>query len=81
MADEKINPEEKMYHLICKERFDKMNEKQDQIIDLLRGKNGQAGLLDDVRTLKRRWIVIYSTAGIVAIAFVKEVISWLFHLV
>lgn len=66
-----------MYELICSERFTKIDGKQDEIIDLLRGKNGFPGLIDDVRTLKARWKVIYATAGIVTIAVVKEVIAWI----
>jgi len=68
--------DDKMYHLICKERFDKIDSKQDEVLGLLRGKNGDPGLLDDVRTLKNRWKVIYGTAGAVALIVLRTVIVW-----
>ncbi len=72
--------DEKMYNLICEKRFDNLDAKQDRILDLLKGKNGDPGLLDDVRTLKKRWVVIYGTAGIVFITLLREILPWLLNL-
>jgi hypothetical protein len=45
--------EDKMYKLICSERFDKIDALQQATIDILRGSNGNPGLLDDVRAMKK----------------------------
>lgn len=68
--------DEGMYDRICRPNFDEIKLGQKEILGLLRGKNGDPGLLDDVRTLKARWKVIYGTAAIVAVAAVKAVIAW-----
>lgn len=73
--------DEGMYELICKDKFKELIDGQNDIINLLRGKNGNPGLLDDVRTLKRRWKVIYGTAGIVSVAAVKTVVAWIATLI
>lgn len=77
MADEKAEHIE-MYHLICKERFDNIDKKQDQIIDLLRGKNNSPGLIDEVRILKARWTIILGAMVILFTALITQIIKWLF---
>lgn len=41
------------YDLVCKERFDEHGGKLDTLIDLLRGSNGNPGVLGDMRDLKK----------------------------
>ena len=76
MADEKSD-DEKMYRLICKERFDNIDKSQQEIISLLRGKNGDPGLLDDVRDLKRRWTLIFAVVGVLSTVMITQLIQWL----
>lgn len=73
----KIRDDEGMYEMVCKPNFNEIKESQKEIIGLLRGKNGDPGLLDDVRTLKARWKVIYGTAAIAGVAALKAVIAWI----
>ena len=77
MADEKTC-EEKMYGLICKERFDNIDKKQDDLLDLLRGKNNKPGLLDDVRALKSRWGIIFGAVIVLFTALAYQIVNWLF---
>lgn len=69
---------EKMYELICAKRFDSIDEKQDRMLDILRGKNGDPGLIDDVRTLKSRWSIIIGALVILFGALLTQVARWLF---
>jgi len=45
--------DEDMYGLVCRGRFDKMEEMQEETLRILRGKNSDPGLVDDVRELKK----------------------------
>lgn len=70
-----------MYELVCKDRFDKMETLQQEAISLLRGSNGDPGILDDLRAIKRahRMIggaVIFLSATI-AVQFVEAIWSWI----
>jgi len=76
MADQ-VQNDEKMYRLICKERFDHIDKSQQEIISLLKGKNGDPGLLDDVRDLKRRWTLIFAVVGILATVMITQLVQWL----
>ena len=69
-----MTEDEKMYELICKDRFDKMEELQHETIGLLRGKNGDPGVLDDVRALKNAHRKIVATVIFVASAFLLQAI-------
>ena len=42
-----------MYPMICEPRFDKIDAKQEEILTVLKGRNGDPGVLDDVRNLKK----------------------------
>ncbi len=45
--------ENERYDLVCKDRFDAAARERKEILRLLRGRNGDPGLLDDVRGLKK----------------------------
>ena len=66
--------EEKMYQMICSQRFDKIDAQQQTTIDLIKGSNGNPGLLDDVRTLKNAHKKIAATVVFVASAFLLQAI-------
>jgi len=70
--------EEDMYRLICKERFDNIDIKQDQIIGLLRGQNSQPGLIEEVRHLKTRWAVIFGFLLVFGTALTSQIVRWVF---
>ena len=80
MSDETPQCEEKMYHLICKERFDHIDVGQQQIIDLLRGKNSAPGLIDEVRVLKARWNIIFGAMVIIFGALVTQLVHWILRI-
>jgi len=76
-------PEEddKMYELICKERFDKieevMRENHKETVGILKGKNGDSGLCEEVRTLKRRWYYIGAATLFLVANLCLQAIEWL----
>ena len=80
MSDEYTDHNDKMYNLICKERFDKIDSSQDKIIDLLRGKNSTPGLIDEVRILKSRWTIIFGALAVLSTALVAQIIQWIFKI-
>ena len=72
--------EDEMYEKICKERFDKlennMNKNHEEVMAVLKGTNGKAGLCEKVRTMEKRWVAIFG-AGIFLIGnLVIQIISW-----
>jgi hypothetical protein len=45
--------ENERYDLVCKEKFDDLASGQKEILGLLRGANGRAGLVERVRLLEK----------------------------
>jgi len=70
--------DEDMYHLICKERFDTLDGKQDEIIGLLRGQDSKPGLIEEVRHLKTRWALIFGFLIVIGTALSSQTIRWIF---
>jgi len=70
--------DEDMYHLVCKERFDNLDNKQDEIIGLLRGQNSSPGLVEEVRHLKSRWAVIFGFMVVIGTALTSQMLRWIF---
>lgn len=64
-----------MYPMICEPRFDKIDQKQEEIIGLLRGYNGNPGILEDVRILKKWHKAAIGFAIFLGSAFVLQVIG------
>lgn len=50
-----MTKDEEMYGIVCKERFDKIENMQEETLRILRGKNSDPGLVDDVRDLKKTY--------------------------
>jgi hypothetical protein len=67
-----------MYELICRERFDLNDKKQDEILDLLRGTNGNPGLIHEIRTLKKRWALVFGSLIVIFSALITQLVRWLF---
>jgi len=63
-----------MYGLVCKERFDKMEGMQEETLRILRGKNGDPGLVDEVRALKKANKIIWGGGAFVLCAVVMQTI-------
>jgi len=73
------NKEEKMYELVCKEKFDRLLKGQDEIIKVLKGTNTTPGLCEQIRIVKARqktWIggVIFVLSITVA-QFIRWIIA------
>ena len=74
----KTGVDDEMYKLVCKQRFDTLDEKMDQVLILLKGDNGNAGLCEKVRVLSGRWKVMIGGFILVISAFVTQAIRWIF---
>jgi hypothetical protein len=70
-----------MYGIICKDRFDKLEALHKETLDLLRGKDGDPGVLDDMRAMKRGYRIVGSgvlfVIGAVVIQAVASLWGWL----
>ena len=64
--------------MFCEKRFDKIDDHQEQILNILKGKNGNPGLIDDVRQLKSRWMVIFGALIVVFSALGTQLAKWIF---
>jgi len=75
-------PEEddKMYELICKERFDKieetLKENHKETMSALKGTNGNPGLCEKVRNLEKRWKYIFAAVIFLVANLCLQVIEW-----
>ncbi len=67
--------DDNMYPMVCEPRFDRIDEKQEEMLSLLRGRNGNPGVLDDVRNLKKWHKATLGFAVFVGSAFVLQVIG------
>lgn len=70
--------EKELYQMFCEKRFDKIDDQQQKMLEILRGRNGDPGLIDDVRQLKGRWALIFGAFVVVFTALGTELIQWLF---
>ena len=68
-----------MYDRFCKERFDKIDIHQEKLMELLKGRNGNPGLIEDVRTIKRRWTLIAAAVGLLFLPVLNHLVDWLFQ--
>lgn len=71
--------DEEMYGLICKERFDKLEGLQVETLKILRGRNSDPGLVDEVRELKRSYKRIWAGSVFVVGAITIQVIRYAIH--
>jgi len=69
--------EQERFSEICKPCFDELKRGNAEIIQLLKGKNGDPGLLDDVRQLKSRWKTIFAAIGVLFAAAVAQITHWI----
>ena len=42
-----------MYDTVCKDRFDKLDKHNEDMLAILKGKNGDPGVLDQIREVKK----------------------------
>ena len=70
-----------MYETICKERFDELSGGQKEVINLLRGHNGDPGLLDDIRAIKKAYRLVAGAVVfiicIVAAQCIESIWAWI----
>jgi hypothetical protein len=66
-----------MYELICKERFDTIDEKQDEILGILRGTNNNPGLCEQVRTNTKFNKTVLGFCVAIGLIFLTQFVVWL----
>ena len=71
--------EKEIYDLVCKKRFDNLDDRTDEIIRLLRGRNGNPGILDDVRDLKRVCKALAGGLAFILMTLFVQVVAWARH--
>ena len=72
---------DQMYKLVCNERFDKLEVMHKETIDLLKGKNNQPGVVDNVRNntraLRRLYGAFIFCGGAVVVQLISGLSSWI----
>ena len=68
---------EEMYELLCKDRFDRIDKTQEEMLAILRGHNGNAGLIEEVRWIKKIHKVIIGLVGAMGLIMCKELVYWI----
>jgi len=74
---EKMDEAER-YELVCKQQFDELKTDIREIRDLLKGKNGNAGVVDDVRGLKKFNKYICAAVIFFICTGLGQLIHWVF---
>ncbi len=69
---------EALYKMICGKRFDKIDKNLEGISELLKGKNGDAGLIEEVRGLKRFHKYVIGAACFLVMTGIAQLIHFLF---
>jgi len=68
---------DELYGMVCKDRFDAIDEKQDRILNLLTGTNGSTGLCERVRSNTRVVKAILGGMVFVLVLVAKDVYVWI----
>jgi len=71
-----LKEHEEFYNLVCKKPIDDLATGQATIIDILKGANGDAGLCDDVRVLKKTYRHVMGVLVFILTILSIEIISW-----
>lgn len=69
--------DKEMYRLVCEKQFDKIEQLQTQTLELLRGKNGSPGLVDDVRGLKKVYTMLVGAVVFLVSVLLIQAVTWL----
>lgn len=69
------------FGMVCEPKLDGLEAGQARIIDILKGKNGEAGLCDDVRNIKKTHRLLTVGMGFVLSILTIEGVSWLFTII
>jgi hypothetical protein len=64
------------YELVCQPTLNTHGRKLDQILNILSGKNGDAGLCEQVRELQRIYKRVGAAVVFIIVALVLEFVSW-----
>jgi hypothetical protein len=68
---------DEIYDRFCSGKFDQLGKGQREILDVLRGKNGGAGLCDRVRYLERAYKALAAAAVFILGVLAVEGAAWL----
>lgn len=77
-SEEKVK-EVDMYETVCRERFDELAAGQKELIALLRGHNGDAGLLDDMRAIKKAYRLVIGAVVFILGALTIQGVDHVWH--
>jgi len=75
--------EQERYNEVCKPAIDRLevainqsNDTSDEILRILKGRNGDPGLLDEMRDMKRFRNGILGTLGFILAAMFTQMVQW-----
>jgi len=68
--------EKDIYELVCRPQFEGLKSGQKEIISLLRGRNGDPGVVDDVRDLKRTNKAVVGAVIFLLCVLATQAITW-----
>lgn len=69
--------EQRMYELVCERRFDELKEMHAETQRILKGKDTEPGLVDDVRGLKKAYRRIIGGGIFVLAAIVVQLVRFI----
>lgn len=71
-----IEEHNKFYAMVCEKPLSDLKKGQGQIIDILKGKNGDPGLCDHVRTLQKAYKGLIAAVGVLLTILTIQGVSW-----
>ena len=79
-----MQPEDRMYKLVCEKRFNEQGDLLNEVIRLLKGKNSDPGLCDNVRNntkaIKRVYGLLIFLGGAITLQILDAGFHWLRNL-
>ena len=69
--------EEELFEKVCQPRLERIEKKLDSVCDLLRGKNSEPGIVDDVRLLKKVYKCTVGVIVFVVSVIVVQIVTWI----
>ena len=70
---------DKMYDLVCKDRFDELSTDVKKILTILEGRNGDEGLCEKVRANSKFNKIIMGATTVITVIILTQFIHWIFR--
>lgn len=68
-----------VYERVCKDKFEQIITRQDKVLAILQGTGEHAGLVEEVRSLKRVYRGVIGALGTILVVLFAQVVNWVLN--